>query len=241
MRTPYPGLMSVYTVSVEWSGLAASTLISDFGKSAWLQRIKKRQHLLQVLACINVMPFGLTNSPYTFERLMEDVLRGLQWEECLLYLDDIIVPGSTFDQTLERLKHVFIRLREANLKLKPSKCMLFQASAKFLGHIVSENGIQTDPDKISAIKNLGTPTKPKEVKSFLGLASYYRRFVQGFTNIARPLQRICNKRAKFSLSTEQAEDFQTLKEAFMSSPIRAFPQANLPFILDTDASHYAVP
>lgn len=67
-----------------------------------------------------VMPFGLNNSPSTFERLMEDVLRGLQWEECLLYLDDIIVPGSTFDQTLERLKHVFIRLREANLKLKPS-------------------------------------------------------------------------------------------------------------------------
>lgn len=134
-----------------------------------------------------VMPFRLTNSPSTFERLMEDVLQGLQWEECLLYLDDIIVPGSTFNQTLEKLKHVFIRLREANLKLKPSKCMLFQTSAKFLGHIVSENGIQTDPDKISPIKNWSTPTKPREVKSFLGLASYYRRFVQGFENITRPL------------------------------------------------------
>lgn len=111
-----------------------------------------------------VMPFGLTNSPSTFKRLMEDVLRGLQWEECLLYLDDIIVPGSTFDQTLERLKHVFIRLREANLKLKPSKCILFQTSAKFLGLIVSENGIQTDPDKIS---ELAHTNKAKEGKTFL--------------------------------------------------------------------------
>lgn len=156
-------------------------------------------------------------------------------------MDDIIVPRSTFVQTLERLKHVFIRLREANLKLKPSKCRLFQTSAKFLGHIVSENGIQTDPDKISAIKNGRTPTKPREVKRFLGLASYYRRFVQGFANIARPLHRICDKGTKFSWSTEQEEAFRTLKEALMSSPIRAFPQANLPFILDTDASHYAVP
>ncbi|CAC5375540.1 unnamed protein product [Mytilus coruscus] len=81
---------------------------------------------------------------------MEDVLRGLQWEECLLYMDDIIVPGETFEEELLRLEHVFQRMREANLKLKPSKCILFQKSVKFLGHVVSEHGVQTDPEKIEA-------------------------------------------------------------------------------------------
>lgn len=131
-------------------------------------------------------------------------------------------------------KHVLIRLKEVNLKLKLSKCILYQTSAKFQGHIVSENGIQTGPYKISAIKNWGTQTKPREVKS-LSLASYYRWFVQWFANITRPLHRICDKEAKFSWSIEEEEAFQTLKEAIL-----AFPQANLPFILATDASCYAV-
>lgn len=127
-----------------------------------------------------VMPFGLCNSPSALSRLLEDVLRGLQWEECLLYMDDIIVPGSTFAEALQRLENIFERLRDANLKLKPSKCNLFQKSVKFLGHVVSEEGVQTDPDKTEAIKNWPIPTTPKDVRSFLGLCSYYRRFVHGF-------------------------------------------------------------
>jgi len=102
----------------------------------------------------------------------EDVLRGLQWEECPLYMDDIIVPGASFQERLFRLEHVFIRLREANLKLKPSKCILFQKSVKFLGHVVSEERVHIDPDKI-------------------GLCSYYRKFVKGFADIARPLHKAC--------------------------------------------------
>lgn len=127
-----------------------------------------------------VMPFGLCNSPSALSRLLEDVLRGLQWEECLLYMDDIIVPGSIFAEALQRLKNIFERLRDANLKLKPSKCNLFQKSVKFLGHVVSEEGVQTDPDKTEAIKNWPIPTTPKDVRSFLGLCSYYSRFVHGF-------------------------------------------------------------
>lgn len=98
-----------------------------------------------------VMPFGLANSPSTFERLMENILRGLQRQECLVYMDDIIVPGQSFSESLQRLEHIFQRLSLANLKLKLSKCTLFQKEIKFLGHIVSESGISTDPDKISAI------------------------------------------------------------------------------------------
>ena len=111
----------------------------------------------QGLYQFNVMPFELTNSPSTFRRLMEDVLRDLQWEDCLLYMDDIIVPGGDIKHTIARLERVFICLRQANLRLKPSKCTLIQRDVKFLGHVVSEDGIHTDPDKITDVKNWITP------------------------------------------------------------------------------------
>lgn len=130
----------------------------------------------QGLYQFTVMPFGLANSPSTFERLMEDVFRGLQWSECLIYIDDIIVPGKT-EETLQRLEHVFERLQTANLKLKPSKCNLFQREITVLGHVVSENGVHTDPDKTKAVQDWLIPTSTKEIRSFLGLCSYYRRFV----------------------------------------------------------------
>lgn len=104
----------------------------------------------QGLYQFTVMPFGLAISPSTFVRLMEDVFRGLQWSECLIYIDDIIVPGKT-EETLQRLEHVFERLQTANLKLKPSKCNLFQRVITVLGHVVSENGVHTDPDKTTQL------------------------------------------------------------------------------------------
>ena len=175
-----------------------------------------------------VMPFGLVNAPSTFERLMENVLNGLQWTECLVYMDDIISYSSTFDEGLRRLANVFTRLRAANLKLKPSKCIFFQRQVKFLGHIVSSEGIQTDPEKISA------------VRSFLGLCSYYRRFVKNFAEKARPLHALYEKKAKFLWTPECQTAFDSLKNAMISSPILGFPITNLQFILDTDASDKAV-
>ena len=194
----------------------------------------------QGLYQFRVMPFGLTNSPSTFQRLMEDVLRGLQWEECLIYMDDIIVPAATVEQSLERLEHILKRFREANLKLKPKKCNLFQTSIKFLGHVVSEEGVQTDPEKIEAVKDWRVPRSAKEVKSFLGLASYYRRFIKGFAAIARPLHQISNKGSKFLWSDECQKAFDELKAALTSSPILAFPKPGVPFKLDTDASNFAI-
>lgn len=186
-----------------------------------------------------VMPFGLCNSPSTLSRLLEDVLRGLQWEECLLYMDDIIVPGSTFAEALQRLENIFERLRDANFKLKPSKCNLFQKSVKFLGHVVSEEGVQTDPDKTEAIKNWPIPTTPKDVRSFLGLCSYYRRFVHGFANTAKPLHKLCEKNVKFIWTDECQQAFDALKTALMTPPVLAYPIPGKTFILDTDASDRA--
>ena len=131
-----------------------------------------------------VLPFGLTNAPAVFQRLMNLVMQGLTWEACLVFLDDIIVMWSTFDQHLERLSSVFSRLKSANLKLKPSKCRLFQLKVKFLGSVVSAKGIEPDPDKLSAISDWPVPTNLTEVRAFVGLASYYRRHVEGFSDLA---------------------------------------------------------
>lgn len=122
----------------------------------------------------NVMPFGLCNAPATFQRLMDRVLVGLQWEMCLVYLDDIIVLGRDVAQMLQRLDKVFTRLREANLKLKPSKCCLFKEEVAYLGHVVSARGVATDPQKVQKVADWPTPKNVSEVRQFVGLASYYR-------------------------------------------------------------------
>lgn len=187
-----------------------------------------------------VLPFGLSNSPATFERLMEAVLSGLQWERCLVYLDDIIIFGSTFEKTLESLTFIFDRLQSANLKLKPKKCTLFQEQVSFLGHIVSHDGIRCNPEKITAVQDWPTPTSVTEIRSFIGIASYYRRFIENFSNIAYPLTRLTQKDKKFEWSEDCENAFITLKHLLTTAPILSYPSTNDMFILDTDASAYGV-
>ena len=126
------------------------------------------------------MAFGLCNAPATFERLMEEVLFGLPMSVALVYLDDNIVPGQSFSQHIANLRQVFERLRKAKLKLSPKKCILFQRKVQYLGHVVSEEGISPDPGKIEAVKTWPRPATVTEIRSFLGLCSYSRRFVPVF-------------------------------------------------------------
>ncbi|GFT97829.1 retrovirus-related Pol polyprotein from transposon 17.6 [Trichonephila clavipes] len=134
------------------------------------------------------MPFGLCNAPATFERLMETVLKGLTFEACLIYLDDVIIGGRTLEEHLQNIRKVLSKLSDANLKLNPSKCKFFQKEVNYLGHIISAEGVRTDgPEKVSAVKNWKRPENLRELRSFLGLCTYYRKFVKGFSNIARPL------------------------------------------------------
>lgn len=119
-----------------------------------------------------VMPFGLCNAPGTFQRLMEHVLQGLHWSTCLVYLDDIVIYSRTIEEHLARLAEVFTRLREANLKIKPSKCHFLRRSVHYLGHVVSGKGVETDAAKVKCIAQLPTPAGAKELKQFLGLCSY---------------------------------------------------------------------
>lgn len=214
----------------------------DLAAGYWQVEIDPRDRSLTAFSAasghyqFNVMSFGLTNAPATFERLMERVLAGLQWEICLVYLDDIIVMASSFDQHLERLEIVFSRLRAAGLKLKPKKCNFFRSEVLYLGHYVTASGLSTDPEKVNRVKNWQTPRTLKEVRAFLGLAGYYRKFIRDFSVIASPLHKLSQKDERFKWTSTCEEAFLKLKVALTSAPVLGYPDFSRDFILDTDAS-----
>lgn len=188
-----------------------------------------------------VMPFGLCNAPATFQRVIEHALNGLQWNITVLYLDDIIVYSRTFDEHLENLSLVLDRLQSVNLKLKAKKCNFFRREVSFLGHIVSKEGIKTDPSKIEAVKNWRTPDNVTKLRSFLGLAAYYRRFIKDFAKIAKCLHILTGKNQEWNWTHECDAAFETLKQKLISAPILGYPDVTAgDFILDTDASNDAI-
>lgn len=188
----------------------------------------------------NVMPFGLCNAPATFERLMEQILAGLLGETCLVYLDDIIIVGKDFDDHLNKLEQVLAKLREANLKLSPKKCSLFKRKVNYLGHVISKDGIQTDPEKISAVKDWPTPRDKTAVRAFLGLCSYYRRFVKNFSDVAKPLHQLTEEKRPFDWNEQCESSFNDLKGRLCETPILGYPDPEEDFIVDTDASNTGI-
>ena len=187
-----------------------------------------------------VMPFGLCNAPATFKRLMEQVLAGLPLSICLVYLDDILVPAQTFEDGISNLRTVFQRLQIASLKLSPQKCTLFQRQTKYLGHIVSGDGVATDGEKVHCILTWPRPTNVSEVRQFLGLCSYYRRFISNFADIAHPLYQCTEKSCNFHWTPETEQAFQNLKQLLTSAPVLGYPDPDGHLVLDTDASAHAI-
>ena len=186
----------------------------------------------------NRMPFGLSMACATFQRTMEIVLAGLTYDICLCYLDDVIVFGRSLAEHCNRLESVLLRLREHNLRVKLTKCKFVAPKVHYLGHVISQTGIQPDPQKISAVSELPTPQSVKEVRSFLGLAGYYRRFIPGFATISAPLVRLTQKNVHFIWSAECDTAFTTLKTLLCSSPILSYPKFDRQFTLQTDASDF---
>ena len=185
----------------------------------------------------NVMPFGLTNAPATFQRLMECVLAGLVPSECLIYLDDIIVFSTSFADYLTRLEAVFQCLQQAGLKLKPSKCHFARKEVQYLGHIVSAEGIKPNPAKTTAVSTYPVPQNVHELRQFLGLANYYRRFVKNYSQIAEPLHQLTRKTAKgYQWTPSCQKTFVELKHRLTTPPILNYPDFSQEFILHTDAS-----
>ncbi|CAI5685570.1 unnamed protein product [Oreochromis niloticus] len=184
-----------------------------------------------------VMPFGLCNAPATFERLMGRVLVNIPRSRCVVYLDDLLVHGGDFDSALSHLSEVLSAIRRAGLRLNPAKCRLLARETTFLGHVISAQGIATDSAKVAAVRDWPTPSNVKELRSFLGLASYYRQFIKGFATIASPLHRLTDKGQPFGWGDACAAAFAQLKEALTRAPVLAYPDARQPFIVDTDASN----
>ena len=188
----------------------------------------------------NYMPFGVQGGPGTFQRLMDRLLHDLEYKIALAYLDDIIVFGTTIGETMIRLEIVLDRIIQAGLKLKPSKCSLFQTSTLFLGHVVSNRGVSCDPNKVVAVQKWKAPTTVKEVRSFIGTVGYYKRFIKGFADLCRPLHILTRKNQKFHWTTECESSFQTLRTCLISAPVMAYPQEKGLYVLDTDASATAI-
>ena len=187
-----------------------------------------------------MMPFGLSGAPRTFQRLIDQLLRGLEYEIAMAYLDDIIVFSMTVEQMIARLKIVLQRLREAGLKLKAKKCALFQTETIYLGHVISADGVSCDPAKVQAVQNWLPPQTVKQVRAFLGTVGYYKRFIKGYADIARPLYQLTRKHPKFVWNERCQHAFEVLKGKLIIAPIMAYPQEEGDYILDTDASAYAI-
>jgi len=187
-----------------------------------------------------VMPFGLCNAPATFQRLMDTVLRDILWQFVVVYIDDINIGSKTFDEHLLHLEQVFDRLVKAGLKLSPEKCFFFKEELPFLGHVVSRKGIHTDPEKLRVIKEFPIPKDLTQLRGFIALASYYRKFVKNFSSIVEPLNRLLKKNTPYVWSRDQNDAFETLKTHLITPPILAYPDFERSFILYTDASTFAL-
>ncbi|XP_041935239.1 uncharacterized protein LOC121697664 [Alosa sapidissima] len=199
----------------------------------------------------NRMPFGLCNAPGTFQRLMERIFGDQSFHALLLYLDDIVIFSTTFQQHLERLEMVLTRLQQQDLKLKLKKCRFFQTEVSYLGHVISASGVATDPEKIRVVAEWKRPSTVKELRSFLGFASYYRRFVEGFASLAAPLHKLVGalqgtrKRPGPRIQGSFAQHwtgacetaFSALKERLIHAPVLGYADFTLPFIVETDASN----
>ena len=185
----------------------------------------------------NRCPFGLSQAPAYFQRLVHEVLKGITF--AFGYLDDILIFSPDNKTHLKHLEIVFQRLREADLKLKASKCNFFKRHIQYLGHLVSGEGIEPLPEKLEAVRKMPPPTTPKEVRQFLGLVGYYRKFVPKFADIARPLTNLTKQDVPYEWTTKCQEAFEFLKEMLLKEPVLKYPDPGKPYTLFTDASKFA--
>lgn len=186
------------------------------------------------------MPFGLKNAPATFQRVMDNVLKDLQGKICLVYMDDIIIFSTSLQEHITNIKTVFSRLRENNLKIQLDKSEFLRKSVEFLGHVITPDGIKPNPRKIEAIQKFPIPRTPKEIKSFLGLIGYYRKFIKNFAQLTKPLTNCLKKNNKVEHTLEFTQSFETCKNILMNDPILQHPDFSKQFNLTTDASNFAI-
>ena len=183
------------------------------------------------------MPFGLPTAPAIFSRAISIVLSGLTFESCLCYFDVLLIFSKDIDQHCERLTAVLQRFKKHGLKVKASKCSFGADDPLYLGHTISSKGVHTDPTKIEAIERFPAPVSVEKLRSFLGLAGYYRRFISNFSSVASPLTQLTQKSTTFQWVLPQQKVFSLLKQSLCTEPVLAYQGFERPFILQTDASN----
>ena len=182
------------------------------------------------------LPFGLKNSPAYYQRMMDVVLGNLKWSVVKCFIDDVMVPGEDWDSWLERLEACLYRASKYGLKFKAEKMNLGFEELEFLGHIVSKDGIKVDPKKVQAVQNVKVPKTVRQVRSFLGMAGYYRRFIQDFSRVAAPLHYLTKDNVAFLWDAECQYAFDHLKSALVSAPVLHYPDFNAQIRIVTDGS-----
>ena len=239
-RWPIPHIEEIFD---ELRGSHVFTTL-DLFSGYWQIKMEESQKDITTFATrwgnfrFEVMPMGLINAPSTFQRMMDEILKDIPFARA--YLDDVVVFSTSMEQHLEHLSVVLRHLAGHELRLRITKCFFCQDSVELLGHIVSAEGIRTDPKKVQAVKDAPVPMDKTGIRSFLGLVGYYRRFISGFADISIPLHALTSPKVPFNWTEEAQEAFEKLKEALTTAPVLAFPDFELPFIVETDASAVAV-
>ena len=185
-----------------------------------------------------VMPFGLMNAPSTFQRMMDTIVRGLPF--VCVYLDEVVVFSKSLEEHLRHLHQIFDVIDKAGLKLMLSKCSFAQAKIKLLGQVVDKRGISVDLSKVEVIRNAPTPTTTTELRSFQGLAGYYRRFICKFADIAAVVHAATSGNGRLKWTEELQEAFGELRFKLTSPPVLAYPDFEEPFAVETDSSSVSV-
>ena len=241
---PLPRLEDVWDLVGESGATVFSTL--DLASGFWqIQLDPETKHKTSFVTRNGqyqweVLPFGLKNSPATFQAVMNEVLKDLLNTCVIVYVDDILCFSKDIELHKVHLQEIFDRLEKANLKLKHSKCKFAQSEVKFLGHILSETGVRPNPQKLDIIKNYPAPKNVKQVRQFLGLCNYYRRFQKDYAKIAKPLNDLTRKDSHWHWDGKCQSAFEQLCDGLLSAPILPYPDMNRKFTLTTDASDFAI-
>lgn len=187
------------------------------------------------------MPFGLKNAPATFQRLMNSILKDYINKICVVYLDDILIFSTSIHEHIDSLNKILNRLRESNLKIQIDKCKFFSKETEYLGHILTPEGLKPNPQKIENIIELKLPHTQKQIKAFLGMTGYYRKFIKDYAKVAQPLTKFLKKDVKVNTKdTNYINAFEKLKQLITQAPILKYPEFNKKFKLATDASQFAI-
>jgi hypothetical protein len=186
------------------------------------------------------MSFGLKNAPITFQRVMNELLTGLEADYTQIYMDDIIVFSPDMESHIKHVRAVIRRVRKFGFKISAEKTVLLQPKVNFMGHVVCKEGVAPNPDKVEAIRKIKTPQTVKEVRSVLKAVGYYRKFIPEFARITEPLTALTRKGRRFDMNAEAVSSLERCKKAISDAPVLAFPDLAKPFIITTDASQVAL-